>query len=59
MDHLTQGVVGVSELDGDLLEGSPLDEVSPQRLRASVEGVVGLQEVAEAGGVVHDRDPGW
>ena len=55
VDHLAQGVVGVSELGGDLLEGPPLDEVGPQRLIASVEGVVGLQEVAEAGGVVHDR----
>jgi len=55
MDHLAQGVVGVSELGGDLLEGPSLDEVRPQRLIASVEGVVGLQEEAEAGGVVHDR----
>jgi hypothetical protein len=42
-------------LDGDLREGPSLDEVRPQRLITSVEGVVGLQEVAEAGGVVHDR----
>jgi hypothetical protein len=42
-------------LGGDLLEGPPLDEVGPRRLIASVEGVVGLAEVAEAGGVVHDR----
>jgi hypothetical protein len=42
-------------LGGDLLEGTSLDEVGPQRLIASVEGVVGLQEEAEAGGVVHDR----
>ena len=55
MDHLAQGVVGVSELGGDLAEGTPLDEVRPQRLIASVEGVVGLQEEAKAGGVVHDR----
>jgi hypothetical protein len=55
VDHLTQGVVGVSELGGDFLEGSLLDEVGPQGLVASVEGVVGFQEVAKAGGVVHDR----
>ncbi|HEX3450934.1 MAG TPA: hypothetical protein VHS97_21950 [Isosphaeraceae bacterium] len=42
-------------MGGDLLEGTPLDEVGPQRLIASVEGVVWLQEEAEAGGVVHDR----
>jgi hypothetical protein len=42
-------------LGGDLLEGTALDEVRPHRLIASVEGIVGLQEVAEAGGVVHDR----
>jgi hypothetical protein len=56
VDHLAQGVVGVSELGGDFLEGTPLDEVGPQRLVAAVEGVVGLQEVAEAEGVVHDPD---
>ena len=54
-DDLAQGVVGGSELGGDLLEGPPWDEVGPPRLLASVEGVVGLEEVAEAGGVVHDR----
>jgi hypothetical protein len=42
-------------LGGDLLEGTSLDEVGPQRLIASVEGLVGIQEEAEAGGVVHDR----
>jgi hypothetical protein len=41
-------------LGGDLLEGTALGEVGPQRLIASVEGLVGLEEVAEAGGVVHD-----
>jgi hypothetical protein len=55
VDHLAQGVVGVSELGGDLREGTSLDEVRPQRLIAAVEGIVGLQEEAEAGGVVHDR----
>ena len=54
MDHLTQGAVGVSELGGDLAEGTLLDEVRPQRLVASVQGVVRLEEVAEAEGVVHD-----
>ena len=48
VDHLSQGVVSVSELGGDLLEGTALDEVGPQRLIASVEGLVGLEEVAEA-----------
>jgi hypothetical protein len=42
-------------LGGDLLEGAALDEVGPQRLIASVESIVGLEEEAEAGGVVHDR----
>ena len=56
VNYLTQGVVGVSELGGDLAEGTPLDEVGPQRFVASVEGVVGLQEVVEAEGVVHDPD---
>jgi hypothetical protein len=42
-------------LGGDLLEGTSLDEVRPQRLVAPVEGVVGFQEEAKAGGVVHDR----
>ena len=55
MDHLAQGVVAISELGGDLLEGAALDEVGPQRFVASVEGVVGLEEEAEARGVVHDR----
>jgi hypothetical protein len=55
VDHLAQGVVGVSESGGDLLEGPPLDEVGSHCLIASVEGVVGLEEVAEAGGIVHDR----
>jgi hypothetical protein len=35
-------------LGGDLLKGTALDEVGPQRLIASVEGLVGLEEVAEA-----------
>jgi hypothetical protein len=35
-----------------------LDEVGSQCLIASVEGVVGLEEVAEAGGIVHDRGSG-
>ena len=56
MDHLTQGVVGVSELSGDLAEGTLLDEVRPQRRVASVQGVVRLEEVAEEEGVVHDPD---
>jgi hypothetical protein len=42
-------------LAGDLLEGPLWDEVRPQRLIASVEGVVGFEEEAEAGGVVHVR----
>jgi hypothetical protein len=42
-------------LGGDLPWGASLDEVGPERLIASVEGVIGLQEEAEAGGVVHDR----
>jgi hypothetical protein len=42
-------------LGGDLLEGTAVDEGGPQRLVASVEGVVGLEEEAEARGVVHDR----
>jgi hypothetical protein len=54
VDHLPQGVVGVSELSGDLAEGTPLNEVSPQRLVPPVEGAVWLQEVVEAGGIVHD-----
>lgn len=56
MDHLTQGVVRVSELGGDVAEGTPLDEVRSQRFVASVEGVVRLQEVAETEGVVHGPD---
>jgi hypothetical protein len=55
VDHLAQGIVGVSESGGDLPERTSFDEVCPQRLIASVEGIVGLKEVAEAGGVVHDR----
>jgi hypothetical protein len=58
VDDLAQGVGGVSELGGDLLEGASVDEVGPQRLIASVEGVVGLDEEAEARGVVHDRGSG-
>jgi hypothetical protein len=56
MNHLTQRVVSVSELSGDLAEGTSLDEVRAQRLVAAVEGAVGLQEVAEAEGVVHGPD---
>jgi hypothetical protein len=41
-------------LGGDLAERTPLDEVGPQGLIAAMEGAVGLQEVAEAEGVVHD-----
>ena len=41
-------------MGGDLAEGTLLDEVRPQRLVASVQGVVRLEEVAEAEGVFHD-----
>jgi hypothetical protein len=47
-DHSTQGVVGVAEFLGDLLEGSPLDEIGAERFIAAVERVGGLEEEAQA-----------
>ena len=47
-DHATQGVVGVAEFLGDLLEGSPLDELGAERFIATVERVGRLEEEAQA-----------
>jgi hypothetical protein len=47
-DHATQGVVAVTGLLGDLLEGAPLDEVGAERFIAAVERVGGLEEEAQA-----------
>jgi hypothetical protein len=45
-DHAAQSVVGVAEFLGDLLEGSPLDEIGAERFIAAVERVGGFEEEA-------------
>ena len=47
-DHATQGVVAVTGLPGDFLEGAPLDEVGAERFIAAVERVGGFEEGAQA-----------
>jgi hypothetical protein len=47
-DHATQGVVAVTGLLGDLLEGAPLDEVGAERFIAAMERVGGFEEEAQA-----------
>jgi hypothetical protein len=47
-DHVTQGVVAVAGLLGDLLEGAPLDEVGAERFIAAMERVGGFEEEAQA-----------
>ena len=40
--------LGVAELGGDLLGGTPIDEVASQRLVLTLFGVLGLEEEASA-----------
>jgi hypothetical protein len=47
-DDTAQGVVAVAGLLGDLLEGTPLDEIGAGRFIASVERIGGLEEEAQA-----------
>jgi len=47
-DHVTQGVVAVAGLLGDLLEGTPLDEIGAERFIAAVKRVGGFEEEAQA-----------
>jgi hypothetical protein len=56
-DHAAEGVVAVARLPGDVLQGTPLDEVGTERLIAAVERVGGFDEEAQAAGIVHDLAP--
>jgi hypothetical protein len=42
---------------GDLLQGTPLDEISAERFIAAVERVGGFEEEAQAACIVHDLVP--
>lgn len=54
MDQLAKGAVSVSELVGDLLLGSLLDEDGAEGLVAALQGPGGVgEEVAAAGVVIH------
>jgi len=47
-DHVTQGVVAVAGLLGDLLQRTSLDEIGAERFLAAVERVGGFEEEAQA-----------
>jgi hypothetical protein len=47
-DHVAQGVVGVAELLGDVLQGTPFGEVGAERFVTAVEGVGGFEEEVQA-----------
>ena len=51
-DHATQGVVAVTGLLGDLLEGAPLDEVGAEGFIAAMERVGGFEEELRFTGAV-------
>ena len=55
MDQLAERAVGVSELVGDLLLGSPFDEDGAEGLVAAVEGPGGVAEEVAAAVVVSHR----
>lgn len=56
-DDVPRGVVAGAGLLGDLLEGTPLDERGAERFITAVEGVGGLEEGAQAAGIVPDLVP--
>ncbi len=47
-DHATQGVVAVARLPGDVVQGTPLDEIGAERFIAAMERVGGFEEEAQA-----------
>ena len=53
MDQLSEGIVGVSELLGDLPLGTVVDEDGAEGFVAALQGPRGMGEKVAAAGVVH------
>ena len=57
MDQLSEGVVGVSELFGDLPLGAVVDDDGAEGFVAALQGPRGMGEEVAAAGVVHRSAP--
>ena len=57
MDQLPEGVVGVSEVAGDLLLRPAIEEDGAEGLVAAVQCAGGMGEEVVAAGVIHHRAP--